>query len=231
MEVIKHILYRTAWAVAIGLMLTGCGQRNRPASDYEVWGIDVSRHQQGIRWERLCEADRPHFVYLKATEGTLIQDPSYDRHRKQLTELGIPWGAYHFFGHRTSGKEQAQNFIRTAQLEKGNLYPVLDVEPHRFFKSQEKMVEEMRAFCTEIRREYGVDPIIYCSSNFYKQYLEEDFPAKKYHLWIANYSEIPEVDWQFWQHTDSYTTQGYNRGLDRNVFTGGIDQLDKLTLK
>lgn len=212
-------------------MISGCGNCRKPASAYEVWGIDVSRHQQNLNWGQLCEEEKPHFVFLKATEGTLIQDPSYDRHRKNLEERGILWGAYHFFGHRTSGREQAQNFIRTARLRKGNLYPVLDVEPHRFFESPEKMVREMNAFCQEIKREYGVYPVIYSSSNFYKKYLQKDFPPKKYHIWIADYSNIPEIDWQFWQHTDNHAVKGHHRGIDRNVFTGAIGDLEKLILK
>lgn len=214
------------------LLLTACScNRSKPASAYEVWGIDVSRHQQNLNWGKLCEQEKPHFVFLKATEGTLIQDPAYDRHRKYLDKHDILWGAYHFFGHRTSGKEQASNFIETARLEKGNLYPVLDIEPHKFFKDPEKLVREVKAFCKEIKREYGVYPIIYSSSNFYKRYLQKDFPEKRYHIWIADYSNIPKIRWQFWQHTDNHSIQGHHTGVDRNVFAGDSKQLNKFVLK
>ena len=213
------------------LLMLGSCSGPRPASAYEVWGIDVSRHQQGLDWKTLCEHEKPHFAFLKATEGTLIQDPSYGRHRRHLDEQGILCGAYHFFGHRTSGKEQARHFIRTANLKKGNLYPVLDVEPHKFFKDPEKLVREVHAFCTEIKREYGVYPIIYSSSNFYKRYLQTDFPEKSYHIWIADYSNIPDIGWQFWQHTDNHAIRGHAKGIDRNVFTGTVGDLDKFILR
>jgi lysozyme len=226
----KHRVIHIMLCVGLLSVLGGC-RGHKPASAYAVWGLDVSRHQQGIDWQRLCEADKPCFVFLKATEGTLIQDPSYDRHRRQLEEQGVLWGAYHFFGHRTSGKEQAQNFIKTARLKKGNLHPVLDIEPHRFFKDPKKLVREVQAFCDEIRREYGVYPILYSSSNFYARYLRTDFPEKKYYIWIADYSNIPEIDWLLWQHTDSHAVNGYSRGVDRNVFAGKTDELDKMILK
>jgi lysozyme len=226
----KPRLLHIVFCAGLFMVLVGC-RDHKPASAYAVWGLDVSRHQQGLDWRRLSEADRPNFVFLKATEGTLIRDPSYEGHRRQLEEQGILWGAYHFFGHRTSGKEQAQNFIKTARLKKGNLHPVLDIEPHRFFKDPKKMVREVRAFCDEIRREYGVAPIIYASSNFYARYLQADFPATKYYIWVADYSNIPEIDWLLWQHTDSHKVKGYHGGVDRNVFVGGVDDLEKMIFK
>ena len=113
--------------------------REKTASDFEVWGLDVSRHQQNVNWEKVIESEKPYFVLIKATEGTLIVDPTYEQHRKELEKAGIPWGAYQFFGHRTSGKEQARNFIKTAKLQKGNFLPVLDIEPHRFMTDPKKI--------------------------------------------------------------------------------------------
>ena len=123
----RKILYPICLTVA--LLLAACGEKT--ADDFEVWGLDVSRHQQDINWEKVAETEKPYFVIIKATEGTLIVDPTYERHCKELEEIGVAWGAYHFFGHRTSGKEQARNFIKTAKLKKGNIIPVLDIEKHQ----------------------------------------------------------------------------------------------------
>ncbi|MCD8185237.1 MAG: hypothetical protein LUD68_01885 [Rikenellaceae bacterium] len=222
--------FRIAMTVLGSCIVFSC-QEPKPASAYDVWGIDVSRHQQHIDWKTVCQSDKPHFVFLKATEGTLIQDPLYRKHRQELECHGILWGAYHFFGHRTSGKEQARHFIRTAALEKGNLIPVLDVEPHKFFEDPEKMVREVKAFCTEIKREYGVWPIIYSSSHFYRSYLQREFPEKSFHIWIADYSGIPQIDWQFWQHTDSHRLTGVTSAVDRNVFSGKASELQNFILR
>ena len=122
-------------------LLASCGGEKTP-DDFEVWGLDVSRHQRNVNWEQVVEHERPDFVLIKATEGTMIVDPTYDRHRKELEKAGVPWGAYHFFGHRTPGKQQARNFIRTAKLDKGNIIPVLDIEKHRFMTDPKKSVRE-----------------------------------------------------------------------------------------
>ncbi|MCD7963423.1 MAG: hypothetical protein LUF90_07730 [Rikenellaceae bacterium] len=176
--------------------------------EYSVWGIDISKYQKKINWEKINGNDKPHFIFLKATEGSIIKDPMYEHHREQLEKTDILWGAYHFFGHRTPGREQAQNFIKTAKLDKGNLLPVLDVEYHRFLKDRKHLIKEVNAFTTEIKRHYGVYPIIYCSSNFYERYLRKDFPETRYYIWIADYSNTPSASWIFWQHTDSFLLSG-----------------------
>lgn len=223
----RKILYPICLTVA--LLFAACGEKT--ADDFEVWGLDVSRHQQDINWEKVAEAEKPNFVIIKATEGTLIVDPTYERHCKELEEIGVAWGAYHFFGHRTSGKEQARNFIKTAKLKKGNIIPVLDIEKHRFMTDPKKSVREALAFCKEIRRYYGTNPIIYCSTNFYQTYLADDFSPDDYILWIADYGECPEVEWQLWQHTDAYSIPGIRKKVDRNVFRGSEQEFQKLILQ
>ncbi len=212
------------------LFLAGCS--TEPAAPgRKVWGIDVSKHQRRIDWGSVMGNNAPDFVFLKATEGTLIVDPTYGHHCKQLDERGVLYGAYHFFGHRTPGKEQARNFIKTANLKRGNLVPVLDIEKHRFMTDPRKSAREARAFCREIRRYYGVNPIIYCSTKFYEDYLREDFPENKYVLWIADYRGDPDhIGWDFWQHTDSHKLTGVSGNVDRNLFNGDIKKLKKLTL-
>ena len=140
----------------LGMLFLAPACREKTASDFEIWGLDVSRHQQNVNWEKVIESEKPYFVLIKATEGTLIVDPTYEQHRKELEKAGIPWGAYHFFGHRTSGKEQARNFIKTAKLQKGNFLPVLDIEPHRFMTERRKPFATKSNATTEPIRSYTV---------------------------------------------------------------------------
>lgn len=213
------------------LMLFSCS-KGGGAKDFKISGLDVSRHQGNIDWDKVLEHEEPHFVFLKATEGTLIKDPTYMKHSRELDDAGVLWGAYHFFGHRTPGKEQAKNFIKTANLKKGNLRPVLDIEKHRFMTDPKKMVKEAKAFCREIRRHYGKNPIIYCSAHFYDAYLKNDFKDNDYPLWIAHYrEESPDCSWTIWQHTETYRIKGIRGHVDRNVFSGDSSALRKLVLQ
>lgn len=161
----------------------------------------------------------------------MIQDPTYNRHRRELEKAGVLWGAYHFFGHRTPGKEQARNFIETARLGSGNIVPVLDIEKHRFMTDPRKSVREALEFSREIRRHFGVNPIIYCSTHFYNEYLKRDFRPGDYTLWIADYRGEPPLRWTLWQHTESHTIRGIKGKVDRNVFDGTEKEFEKLILK
>ncbi len=215
--------------IIISLLLASCAGKNSPRS-YEVWGLDISKHQREVNWEKIVEHECPHFVFIKATEGTLISDPTYDTHARELDKSGVLWGAYHFFGHRTPGNEQARNFIRTAKLKKGNLIPVLDIEKHRFMTDPAKSVREAKNFCREIKKYYGANPIIYCSTHFYNDYLSRDFCSSEYTLWIADYRGRPNLRWKFWQHTESHKIHGIRGCVDRNVFAGDVNELRKLVL-
>lgn len=216
------------WILCCWLMVS-CGQKH--PDDFEIWGLDVSRHQKDVNWLEVAQHEKPDFVFIKATEGTLIVDPTYARHRRELEEAGITWGAYHFFGHRTSGKEQARNFIKTAGLKPGNIIPVLDIEWHRFMKDPKRSVREAKAFCDEIHRYYGTNPIIYCSTHFYDKYLKKDFSPREYVLWIADYrGAAPDLSWTLWQHTESYRIRGIGGKVDRNVFAGTDKEFSKLIL-
>ena len=72
--------------------------------------------------KKVIESEKPYFVLIKATEGTLIVDPTYEQHRKRTRKGRYPVGSLSFFGHRTSGKEQARNFIKTAKLQRGTSF-------------------------------------------------------------------------------------------------------------
>ncbi|MCG7859957.1 glycoside hydrolase family 25 protein, partial [Flavihumibacter sediminis] len=98
----------------------------------QIHGIDVSKYQQRINWEAVkamrAEDVKIGFVFIKATEGLGNMDQQFRRNWKYAREAGLPRGAYHFFIAPKSGAEQAENFIRRVELEKGDLPPVLDVE-------------------------------------------------------------------------------------------------------
>jgi len=93
-----------------------------------VWGIDLSHHQQRVDWDLLVAENQPDFIFLKCSEGKTHRDTKYKEYKKEAKKRGIPTGAYHFFSYQTSGKAQAENFIKNADLQKGDLFPVLDIE-------------------------------------------------------------------------------------------------------
>ncbi len=99
---------------------------------YEVHGIDISHYQGIINWDKLLhnkEAKFPiHFIFMKATEGGDYGDETFVENFSQARKYGFIRGAYHYFLPKTDAHKQADFFISTVHLSKGDLPPVLDVE-------------------------------------------------------------------------------------------------------
>ena len=191
----------------------------------KLWGIDISKYQSYINWNTMVRKNKPDFVFVKATEGTTIVDPMYKSHKKNLEKHDILHGAYHFMSFSSSGRRQAQKFIRHAGLRKGNMVPVLDVEYTRSrMPHKRKVIREIKAYCKTIEAHYGVKPIIYTHPHLYSKYLKGSFG--EYPLWICDYRNNPRHEWAIWQHTARARLYGYNGKLDKNVMKS-----DKETLK
>src|SRR5690606_30109782 len=99
---------------------------------YTIYGIDVSYYQGKIDWPKVkaMEEDgvKVTFAFIKATEGLLSVDPYFQRNWREAPKAGIKVGAYHFFRPKKSGLWQANFFLQTVSLEKGDLPPVVDIE-------------------------------------------------------------------------------------------------------
>jgi len=186
------------------------------------WGIDISHHQY-VNWEELVQRNRPGFIFMKATEGATHSDSRYKGYRLKAKEHNIPSGAYHFFTYQSPGNKQAQHFIEQAQLQVGDLFPVLDIE---YRKNGGKMPEasyikaEVAAFCKEIIAHFGLKPIIYCEEAFYREYLGRGYDD--YPLWISDLHREPRIRYDFWQYTDKGMVHGIG-AIDNNRLREGAE--------
>ena len=77
---------------------------------WEVFGVDASVYQGEVDWTVLAEQG-VDFAFLKATEGSSLQDIRFARNWAGAQDAGIRVGAYHFFSYDSSGETQAENFI------------------------------------------------------------------------------------------------------------------------
>lgn len=203
---------------------------------YEVHGIDISHYQGKIDWELLThnkEAKFPIcFIFLKATEGGDHGDDTFTENFGQARSHGFIRGAYHYFIPQTDATKQADFFIRTVQLAKGDLPPVLDVETTGK-QSPQELKTAVKTWLDRVEAHYGVKPILYTSYKFKKRYLNDSI-FNTYPYWIAHYyvdSVRYEGKWHFWQHTDVGTVPGIEEEVDLNVFNGTMEELLELTLK
>lgn len=175
---------------------------------YNVLGIDVSHYQEKINWKQVSSMEdmgmHVRFAIIKATQGNYLTDRMYERNWAEAKKHDLHRGAYLFFDARRDGAAQANYFIKKVDLTEGDFPPIIDFE--ELYGVPAATARQRFLVCaTILENKYGVKPILYTYSNFYKKKLNEDF--EQFPLWIAHYKNYgePEVDrdWKIWQFSDS----------------------------
>lgn len=213
-----------------------------------IYGIDISRyqHEKGrkrfqIQWDKLRitslgtfskkkikgVVDYPvSFVYIKATEGTTVENKYFRADYQASRKHGYRTGAYHFFSLKTLGSQQARHFMKIARYQQGDLPPVIDIEPTDRQIAQaggiEMVFRNVRGWISEVERHWGVKPILYISQRFVNKYLPLAPDLKRdYDVWIARYGEYkPDVNLVYWQLCQDGRVQGIHGPVDLNIFNG-----------
>ena len=220
-----------------------------------IYGIDIARYQHekgrkrfNINWKQMRinylghkshknvkgTADYPvSFIFIKSTESTNIRNRYYAADYQQARKHGIRVGAYHFFRLRTTGTAQAQFFLRYTFFNKGDLPPVLDVEPSdaqiQAAGGVETMFRNVRTWLRIVEQHTGVKPILYVNQRFVNMYLSKAPDIKRdYRVWIARYGEYkPDVRLAFWQLCPDGRVAGIHSDVDINVFNGYQTQFEE----
>jgi lysozyme len=205
--------------------------------DYEVHGIDVSRHQGKINWESVSTHTSNDidisFAFIKACEGRTVRDNYFQENWKAAKEVNMLRGAYHFFRPHLTADEQFNLFKGIVKLQKEDLPPVLDVET-RGSCPPARLKKSVKRWLVLAEKHYGVTPILYTSYSFYRHYFSgKEF--EKYPLWIAHYAtdDLNRLTkkWEFWQHNESGRVKGIRGAVDFNVYKGDFSDLLRLCKK
>lgn len=198
-------------------------------------GLDVSEYQGKIRWTYVDTLEQKyplHFVFIRATVGKDRKDRQFNKNWLGAKENKMIRGAYHYYRPNENSMEQAELFIKTVTLQKGDLPPVLDIEKLPKNQSIENLKLGLKRWLNAIESHYGVKPIIYTGERYYDDFLKEEF--SDYLFWIANYNfyreEIAE-DWLFWQFTEKASVPGIKGNVDINIYNGDLQQLRYITVE
>ena len=198
-------------------------------------GLDVSEFQGEIDWDLVETIEENHpleFVFIRATAGNDRVDGRFEENWLGAKKRNIIRGAYHYYRPNENSLEQAQLFIKTVQLRKGDLPPVLDIEKLPKGQSLDSLKIGLRRWLNAVEAHYKVKPIIYTGEKYYDDFLKEDF--SDYLFWIANYNFYREKigeDWLFWQFTEKASVAGIKGNVDVNIFNGDVEQLRFITVE
>lgn len=174
------------------------GERMHYTSE-RIYGIDISRYQHEIGrrrypidWANLRitnmgkrissqrvdgDANYPvSFVYIKSTQGSTITNQYYGSDYQNARKQNIRTGAYHFFTVGKDAKEQAHFFLKNTQFKKGDLPPMLDIEPTDAMIQKgggaKKMFSDIRTWLNLVERATHTRPLLYVNQRFINTYID-----------------------------------------------------------
>ncbi len=200
-----------------------------------VLGLDISQYQDKIRWEEFQlnhQNELIEFIVVRATFGKDQKDIQFERNWKNISELPVKKGAYHYYRPNENSTLQAENFIKTVKLSPGDFPPILDIERQSTIQTNENLRKGIRNWLAIVEAHYGVKPIIYTGDSYFRDNLDgNDF--QDYPLWIANYNLVrkPKTNrWVIWQFSEKGEIPGIKGKVDLNVLRGGKNALDNLLI-
>lgn len=210
--------------------------RKHPVGTDQVPGMDVSRYQGTVDWQGAW-AKGARWAYVKATEGTTFESPTFPAQFQGAHDAGMIRGAYHFARPDTSGAaQQATHFLDHGgdwKADGGTLPPALDLEYNPsgpdicYGRGPADLVAWIREFSDTVRARTGRAPVLYTTTDWWTRCTGNDTSFGDTNpLWIARYASTPDplpAGWHahtFWQYADSGTFPG-----DQNRFNGSYDDL------
>jgi lysozyme len=203
-------------------------------SEGKTIGLDVSEYQEKINWSYVDTLEQKYpidFVFIRATVGNDRVDSQFKRNWLEAKENKMIRGAYHYYRPNENSIKQAELFIQTVTLKKGDLPPVLDIERLPENQSIDSLKIGLKRWLTKVESHYKVRPIIYTGEKYYDDFLKEEF--SDYLFWIANYNfyrEQIQDEWLFWQFTEKAKVPGIKTNVDINIYNGDLQQLRFITV-
>ncbi len=186
-------------------------------------GIDVSHWEGEINFRRVKEAGI-RLVYIKATQGTTVVDPDFERNYREADRERMRIGFYHYVTARDVAEAKAEAAFFSERIRGKNQHarPAMDFE--EFGELSRREIREISMeFLRELEQRTGVRPVIYSDASNAATVFDDD-RLREYPLWIAQYGvERPDMEnpwrrWSGWQYTDAGRVDGIAGDVDRDYF-------------
>lgn len=200
-------------------------------ADYDViQGVDVSRYQGEIDWERVRDVGI-EFAIVRVggrfiNSGGFYEDRLYRGNIEGALEAGLDVGVY-FFSQAISeedGIEEAEYVLSLIEGYDLTMPVVMDWEPsggadgRTYGVEPQEITAAVRGFCDRIR-EAGHEPMIYFNANtaYARMDLRELTDIK---FWFAQYNDVPTFCYHFdmWQYSDRGMVDGIPAEVDLNLY-------------
>lgn len=200
----------------------------RGASMDRVPGIDVSRWQGEVDWQRVKDAGY-RFAFIRATIGDFYADPRFYTNWTGAQDAGILVSAYHVVTPNEPAESQIAYFFDVLDGRVSDLPLVMDVE--RDDGAEVTEISQCVRDCLQfVRARDGRGPIIYTARWCWNRYVLTSAEWQSYDLWTASYTTEPILPrdwstWRFWQYSERGQVSGISAATDLNWFDGTYEDL------
>lgn len=192
-------------------------------------GIDVSRFQGSIDWEKVSKAG-VDFAIVRAglrgtTEGKLLEDDYFVDNVEGATENGIDVGVYFYSQavNEEEAKEEVQLILDLIEPYDIKYPVVIDIESAESDTARtanlttDEYEAVARTFC-EMVSQAGYKPMIYGNVKSFTL-LMDAIDVDDYDIWIAYYGLPMYYPYHFniWQYTSSGRIDGIDGDVDLNI--------------
>ncbi len=194
-----------------------------------VPGIDVSRWQGQIAWDKVANAGY-RFAYIRAAIGDYYTDHRFQENWDGARDAGLLLSAYHVVAPKVDAQAQIAHFLDVLGSRVPDLPVAVDVE-RADGVSREGITACARACLGAVEAALGCRPIVYSARWFWDRWVLPSPEWRAYDLWVASYTEsalLPNgwSEWRFWQYSESGKVPGVSsRGTDLNRFAGSYADL------
>ena len=186
------------------------------------YGIDVSRHNGAINWNRVKDSGKVDFVILRAGYGKLAsqKDERFEEYYSACKKLGIPVGAYWYsYAHSVAeAQTEARVFLEIIKGKQFEFPVYLDFEEASQFRLGKVTCSAMARAFLEIVESAGYFVGIYSSKSGLENYLDAEI-REKYSVWVAHVNVAKtsySMPFDVWQYSWKGRIDGISGDVDCN---------------
>ncbi len=200
--------------------------RTRWEGSDAVFGIDVSKWQKDIAWEKVAASGVEFAIircgYRGSSSGSLVVDPYFEKNLAGAKAAGIDVGLY-FFSQAVNEVEAVEEASMAVSLLQGQKieFPIfIDVESsggRADSLDNATRTAVCRAFCQTVDNAGYHGGVYTCRSWYYNKLNDSELNDITH--WLAEYRKTPLYtgDFALWQYTSSGTIDGINTRVDLDL--------------
>ena len=201
-----------------------------------VHGIDVSEHQDEIKWKKV-KSSGADFVFIRAgyrsaETGELNEDADFRKNIKKAEKAGIACGAYFFSQalNEAEAVEEAEYLLKLVKRYDIEMPLVIDYELYSGGRLQQKVEagempaasmyhDVVLAFCRRVEKA-GYESAVYANYDMLTNYMDSALLDDEAVIWAAQYGGACDVKgrYLYWQCAEDAAVGGIEGNVDHDIW-------------